>query len=82
MEEKLFKQPEPEYFTVRVEVMVPATLEYRILAESPEKALEEALRRRASHMSRAPLYAWGRLKKIKASVVNAGSSFIRLVKHF
>ncbi len=37
-------KPQPKYYSIELEAMVPATLKYRILANSPEEALEGILK--------------------------------------
>ena len=73
--EKL-KIPEKKYYDVKVEVMLPATLTYRVLAEDPEQAF--SLIKNQSPVSVKHKLA-GR-KEFKATVFDAGSVLIRLVK--
>jgi hypothetical protein len=70
------KIPEKKYFDVKVEVMLPATLTYRVLAETPEQAFE--LIKNQSPVSVKHKLA-GR-KEIKATVLDAGSVLVRFVK--
>lgn len=65
------------YYDVKVECMLPATLTFRILAETPEEAAE--LIRGAS-----PNHVQHRLhgrKDLKLSVYDAGSSMLRWMKN-
>lgn len=73
--------PEKEYFTVKVEVLAPVTLTYRIYAESPEEAADMAVKLAGQKQFSPPTIAYGRLKSLKAMVYSAGSSIIRLVKN-
>ncbi len=65
------------YYDVKVECMLPATVTYRVLAETPEQAAE--LIRGAS-----PVNVKHRLigkKDIKLSVYDAGSTMLRWMKN-
>lgn len=68
-----------KYYTVKVEGIVPITVTYKILAESPEEALE--LSRRAIPVSK-PQPILNKLKKIKATVYSYGSLLVHLTKSF
>lgn len=70
--------PKPKfYYDVKVECMLPATLTYRVLAETPQQAADLI-----KNMS--PTGVKHRLsgkKDIKLSVYSAGSSMIQFVKN-
>jgi hypothetical protein len=72
MPEKKDNKPEekPEYFTVEVEALIPATLKYKVLAKNPEEALELVKKLRPQEPPKfniakmkprlARIYKWGR----------------------
>jgi hypothetical protein len=69
--------PTKAYYDVKVEAMIPATLTYRVLAETPEQAAE--LIRGAS-----PIAVKHRLvgkRDIKLAVYDAGCSFIKFLRN-
>lgn len=72
------KPKEKKYFTVKVEAHVPATITYRVFAETEEDAIKQIDRQAPTHFQ--PKINLG--KKIKISVYNSGSNIIRLVKNF
>lgn len=70
------KIQEKKYYDVKVEVTLPATLTYRILAETPEQALDLI-------KNQSPVQVKHKLagrKELKATVFDAGSSMIRFIK--
>ena len=69
-------------YSVEMEVMVPATMYYRIQAENPEQALEIAITQGPNKVNNAPKIFWGRLKRISAKILNAGTSMLQLTKKF
>ncbi len=69
-----------EYFSVKVETLAPVTLTYKIYAESPEKAVQLAIKQAGQSLSSPPQISFGRLKHLKATVYNAGTNLIRLAK--
>jgi len=71
-------KPKPKYlYDVKVEVMLPATLTYRILAEDPEQA--STMIRQSSPTSVQHKLA-GR-KELKLTVYDAGCSIIKFMKN-
>lgn len=65
------------YYDVKVECMLPATVTYRVLAETPEQAAEMI-------KGMAPIGVKHRLvgrKDIKLSVYDAGSTMLRWMKN-
>lgn len=68
---------EKKYYDVKVEVMLPATLTYRILAGNPEEALQLSKKAQPN----AVRHRLVGKKDLKAMVYDAGSSIIRLVKN-
>lgn len=75
--DKSTKPPELKYFDVRIEVMLPATLHYRVLAESPEKAAE-MIRNLPPNAVKHKLQ--GR-REFKLTVYDAGSTMIKFIKN-
>lgn len=76
-EPKKTKPPELKYYDVKVEATLPATLTYKILAESPEQAVELM-------KSRQPNAVKHRLigkKEFKIMVYDSGSNMIRFIKN-
>lgn len=74
------KSKEPivkKYFDVRVECLLPATLHYRVLAETPEEAAELIKKIQPNSVKhRLP----GR-KELKLMVYDSGSTIIRFIKN-
>lgn len=65
------------YYDVKVECLLPATLTYRVLAETPEQAAEMI-------KGMSPTGVKHRLigkKDLKLSVYDAGSTFLKWIKH-
>ena len=71
-----------EYFTVKIETLAPVTVTYKVYAETAEEAVEMAIRLRGQQQAAPAQIGWARLKNIKATVYNAGSSLIRFTKNF
>jgi hypothetical protein len=71
--------PIRQYYTVKLEVVAPMTLTYRVLAESPEQALELAAQ---APLSQAPRPHLSKMKKLKASIYLAGTTLLQLIKNF
>jgi len=77
------KKPKLEYYTIKLETMMPVTLTYQVLAESPEKAIEKIIVSPTSVPFReSPRLFYPQLKKIKITVYNIGTTLIRLIKNF
>ena len=74
---KVSEHPQKFYYDIKVECMLPATLTYRVLAESPEKAID-LIRGQSPTSVKHKLI--GR-KEIKLMVYKAGCSMIMLVKN-
>jgi hypothetical protein len=69
--------PIKKQFDVKIEAMLPATLTYRIWAESPEEAL--LLTKKAQPIN--VKHNLAAKKNIRATVSDAYSSIIKLVKN-
>lgn len=65
------------YYDVRVECMLPATLHYKVLAETPEHA-SELIRGQMPHSIKPKLV--GR-REMKLIVYDSGSTLIKLIKN-
>jgi hypothetical protein len=76
-EEKV-KPIEKKYFSIVVECQVPATLSFKVLAESPEQALE--MINKASPIDFKPKISKRRL--LQAKVLYYGYSTIIMTKKF
>ena len=68
---------EKKYFDVKVEAMLPATLTYRILASNAEEALQLSKKAQPTGIR----HRLAGKKDLKATIYDAGSSIIRLVKN-
>jgi hypothetical protein len=74
---KITAAPPKFYYDVKVECMLPATLTYRIYAETPELAAA-MIKHSAPTMVKHKLI--GR-KEIKLTVYDAGCSMIKFIKN-
>ena len=70
------KEPVKQYFDVRVETMLPATLTYRILAEDAEQAINLI---KGKHPTKIK-YSLNNKRDIKVIVYEAGCSIIKFIK--
>lgn len=73
----MITQPQPKLFDIRVETMLPATLTYRILALSPEEALEKIKQSSPNNIK----HRLAGKRDIKAVIYDAGTSIIRWTKN-
>lgn len=73
------KKPKPTYFTIEIEAMIPATLKYKILAESPEEALSNLNK---AQLIQSPKLNINGMKKIGARVFNFGTQILKYSKRF
>lgn len=77
IDKKIPKIKEKKYYDVRIECMLPATLTYRVLAETPEQAADLI-----KNMS--PIGVKHKLigrKELKLTVLDAGSTMIRFIRN-
>lgn len=70
------KIPEKKYYDVKVEAMLPATLTYKVLAETPEQAVELIKNKQPNSVH----HKLAGRKESKATVYESGSSVIRFIK--
>jgi hypothetical protein len=69
--------PEKKYYDVKVEATLPATLTYRVLAETPEQAIQLT-----KNMSPTGVkYKLAGKKNLKATVYTAGTMMVQFVKN-
>lgn len=72
------KPKQKSYFDVKVEALVPTTLTYRIYAEDEQDALAQIAKKPPNGMKPNLLAK----KLLKATVYVAGTTMIKLAKHF
>lgn len=68
-----------QYYTIKVQVMVPGEITYKVFAESPEAALLEFESKRYSGTKQA---FWNKLKKLKAMIYKVGTINLLLEKKY
>lgn len=73
------EQSKKQYYTVEVEALVPAIIRYRILAETPEKAVEEL--DKTPPLDR-PKLKLAKMRKQVARVYLWGTNMLHYVKRF
>jgi hypothetical protein len=71
------KPVEKVYWDVKIEATLPATLTYRVLAETPEEAIQLTKNMNPSGVK----YKLAGKKNLKATVYNAGTMMVKLVKN-
>jgi hypothetical protein len=69
--------PQPKWFEVRTEVLLPATLTFRVYAKDAEDALAHT--RNASPNS--VKYRLAGKRNLKATVIEVGTAMVKLVKN-
>ena len=79
MDKPKIEPPKLEYYTIEVEAMIPATLKYKILAKSPEDAMNNLNK---AQPIQSPKFSFGGMKKISAKIFNYGTSILKLSKRF
>jgi len=65
------------YFDVKVDVLLPGTITYRILAETPEQAVELIKGKSPNNVQ----YKLAGKRDIKIMVYNASSTLLRFMKN-
>ncbi len=65
-----------QYYTIEIEALVPTIIKYKVLAETPEDALNLPIN--FSNCTSKPLLA--RLKRIQTKVFENNSSTVKIVK--
>ena len=76
------KKPEKIYYTIKLDVMAPMELSFRVLAESPEEAAEMISKMPLPPLAAAPRPDLSRMRKIKARIYKYGLSTILFIKQF
>jgi hypothetical protein len=69
----------PRYFTVAIDVTIPATVRYKVLASSAEEALEKT---KTMLPTETPKLKLNLMKKIKAQVFKYGTYLVELARSF
>lgn len=82
MEKNKQKPKLKEHFIVKLEGIVPVTLTYRILAESPEEATAIAIKLQGQQQASPPKIMFSRFTKFQAKVYRQGRSILEFVKNF
>lgn len=78
--EKLESQkPQPTYYSIELDAMVPAKLKYRILANSPEEALEGISK---AQPIQQPRLIFAAMKRVSAQIFNYGTRILRYSKKY
>lgn len=72
------KEKQKFYFDVKMEVLLPATVVYRVQAEDAEKALEEV---KSNTVPVQLKYVLPKKKVLKIMVYDAGCSMIKFIKN-
>ena len=76
------KKKEKQYYSVKVETITPVTFTYKVFAESPEEAIKIASDAwKQAEQSSPPQIVIAKMKRLKATVYDYGSSLVRLVKN-
>jgi len=70
-------KPVPTYFDVKVEVLLPATLTFRVLAEDAKQAAELIKNKQPNGVN----YRLSGRKDLKLTVYDAGSTMIKFMKN-
>jgi hypothetical protein len=78
MTDKDKKEVKPQYYDVRLEITVPATMHFRIYADSAEEAAKKAER----HSVDSIKYHLPKRKNISMVVYKAGTSMLEFAKRF
>lgn len=68
-----------EYYTIKIEAEVPTIITYRVLASSPEEALE---RLRFATISEPPKQNLNKIRKKSAKVYKQGTLEVRASKKY
>lgn len=71
-----------QFYTVKLEVLAPVELTFRVFAETPEKAAEMVSKNPIPPLSAAPKPILSRMRRIKATVYKAGNLIYEFVKNY
>src|SRR5271154_4571699 len=72
-------KPQPKYYSIELEALVPATFKYRILANSPEEAAELILK---AHPIQQPKLIFAGMKRLSAKIFDYGTRIIKYSKKY
>lgn len=75
---KEIKNKEKKYFDIKVEVMLPATITYRVLAEDTEEAVQLVKKANPTSIK----HKMSAKKELKLTVYDAGTTIVRFIKNF
>ena len=74
------EKPAETYYTIEIDAFVPATLKYKILAESPEAALLKL--NLSTPLLENPRYKFAAMKRIVARIYTHGTAILKYSKKF
>ena len=72
------EKPVEEYYTIEIDAMIPATIKYKILAESPELALQKL--NLSTPLLESPRYRFAAMKKTVARIYKHGTAILKYSK--
>lgn len=81
MNDKKEQKTKEKYYLVKVEGLIPAKLKFRVLATSPEHALE-VYNKGSAQLTSAPEFQIKQIKKTLAIIYDWGTHMIRLTKRY
>lgn len=76
---EIIKKPSPQYYTIKVEAEVPTVITYRVLASSPEEALDKI---QTAVITEPPKQNISKMKKKSAKVYKHGTLEIQASKKY
>lgn len=82
MVDKNSNQVKKQFYAVKLEVMAPVELQFRILAKSPQEALEQVEKFPLPPLSAPPKPSFPKMRRLKATVYRFGMSTIETVKNY
>jgi hypothetical protein len=71
------KEKQKSFYDIRVEVNMPGVVTYRVMAESPESAIQQLKEHRNYYPPTSVKYDLLRKRSIKVTVYDAGCSVIK-----
>lgn len=70
------------YYDIKLEASAPVVIQYRILAESPEEAAEEAIKLKGQKQTAPPKISFAKLSKMKLKVYQGGTTTVMFTKNY
>lgn len=71
-----------EYFTVKVEILIPVVLTYKILSETPEEAAKIAAKKQGQEQTSPPKINYAKqVGKAQIKVYKSGTTMLQLTKN-